>query len=262
MPFVVHDASQWETWHFAAWAAAILTGMHLLTVIIPAAFEGRTAKIAVRGKHLDAFGTVDWACVYFNKFASIFFVYHYIQVMWYTNSVAWGVQNATAANTLGSLLGFYLLYDLVYTLFHRLLHHRSVYGLVHKHHHKQKAPSRGNLDAINVHPLEFVCGEYLHLACVYLVPCHAYAAVVFLAAGGVFASLNHTRFDVNFITAAVYNVKNHDVHHRLPESNYGQYTMLWDRAFGSYRPYHEHDGGAADRPDSSDAEGAAKAKAA
>jgi sterol desaturase/sphingolipid hydroxylase (fatty acid hydroxylase superfamily) len=95
----------------------------------------------------------------------------------------------------------------VYTLFHRALHHRAVYACVHKHHHKQKAPSRGNLDAINVHPLEFICGEYLHLACVYAVPCHAYAAAVFLAAGGVFASLNHTRFDVNFLTAAVYNVK-------------------------------------------------------
>ena len=95
----------------------------------------------------------------------------------------------------------------VYTLFHRFLHHRSVYGLVHKHHHKQKAPSRGNLDAINVHPFEFVCGEYLHLACVYLIPCHAYAAGLFMALAGVFASLNHTRFDVNFLSAAVYTVK-------------------------------------------------------
>jgi sterol desaturase/sphingolipid hydroxylase (fatty acid hydroxylase superfamily) len=34
-------------------------------------------------------------------------------------------------------------------------------------------------------------------------------------------------------------VKNHDVHHRLPESNYGQYIMLWDYLFGSYRPYTE-----------------------
>jgi sterol desaturase/sphingolipid hydroxylase (fatty acid hydroxylase superfamily) len=36
-----------------------------------------------------------------------------------------------------------------------------------------------------------------------------------------------------------YTVKNHDVHHRLPESNYGQYIMLWDHIFGSYRPYNE-----------------------
>lgn len=105
------------------------------------------------------------------------------------------------------MLWFFTCLDKVYTLFHRFLHHRSVYGLVHKHHHKQKAPSRGNLDAINVHPFEFVCGEYLHLACVYCVPCHAYAAGLFMALAGVFASLNHTRFDVSFLSAAVYTVK-------------------------------------------------------
>jgi hypothetical protein len=44
-----------------------------------------------------------------------------------------------------------------------------VYRLVHKHHHRQHAPSRGNTDAVNVHPFEFVVGEYLHLAAVLLV---------------------------------------------------------------------------------------------
>jgi sterol desaturase/sphingolipid hydroxylase (fatty acid hydroxylase superfamily) len=41
---------------------------------------------------------------------------------------------------------------------------------IHKHHHRQKAPSRGTADAINVHPFEFVCGEYNHLLAIYLVP--------------------------------------------------------------------------------------------
>jgi sterol desaturase/sphingolipid hydroxylase (fatty acid hydroxylase superfamily) len=48
------------------------------------------------------------------------------------------------------------------------------------------------------------------------------------------------------------------VHHRLPESNYGQYIMLWDHAFGSYRPYQEHYGSGA----GSSTAGTAKAKAA
>mmetsp|Transcript_55893 Transcript_55893/g.112031 ORF Transcript_55893/g.112031 Transcript_55893/m.112031 type:complete len:180 (+) Transcript_55893:389-928(+) len=158
---------------------------------------------------------------------------------WLVDSVAWGWDTLTVRNSLGSLLSFYVVYDLVYTLFHRALHHRAVYHLVHKHHHKQKAPSRGNTDAINVHPFEFVCGEYLHLLCVWLVPCHVSAVVTFVVAGGVFASLNHTRFDVSVFSPAIYTVKNHDVHHRLPESNYGQYIMLWDYVFGSYRPYTE-----------------------
>jgi sterol desaturase/sphingolipid hydroxylase (fatty acid hydroxylase superfamily) len=88
-------------------------------------------------------------------------------------------------------------------LFHRALHHRSIYHLVHKHHHKQKAPSRGNTDAINVHPFEFVSGEYLHLLCIWLVPCHVASAVTFVVAGGIFASLNHTRYDVSFLNSAM-----------------------------------------------------------
>jgi sterol desaturase/sphingolipid hydroxylase (fatty acid hydroxylase superfamily) len=37
----------------------------------------------------------------------------------------------------------YIAYDLFYSLFHRALHNRSVYRWVHKHHHRQMAPSRG-----------------------------------------------------------------------------------------------------------------------
>jgi hypothetical protein len=42
-----------------------------------------------------------------------FFVYHYIQVMYYAKTVTWGAENVTLANTVGSLLAFYVLYDLV-----------------------------------------------------------------------------------------------------------------------------------------------------
>ena len=41
MPFIVYDACQWEPWHFLAWGSGIIAGMHVLTVIIPAAFEGQ-----------------------------------------------------------------------------------------------------------------------------------------------------------------------------------------------------------------------------
>ena len=38
-------------------------------------------------------------------------------------------------------------------------------------------------------------------------------------------------------------MRNHDVHHWFPESNYGQYLMLWDHVFGSFKPYPEKQGG-------------------
>ena len=138
----------------------------------------------------------------------------------------------------------FALYDLVYSLFHRALHHQRVYRLVHKHHHRQHAPSRGNTDAINVHPFEFVVGEYNHLlamrlVCAALTPLggvHVAALLSFLVLGGAAASLNHTRLGVA-LPLGLYDVRWHDVHHRMPRCNYGQYTVLWDRLLGTYRPW-------------------------
>ena len=64
------------------------------------------------------------------------------------------------------------------------------------------------------------------------------------------------------ICISIAQSQNHDVHHRLPESNYGQYTMLWDHAFGSYRPYKEHYGNEPGGAEAAAADGAGKAKAA
>ena len=77
--------------------------------------------------------------------------------------VVWEHDKATALNTVGSLFALFVLYDFAYTSFHIALHHPSVYWMVHKHHHRQKVPSRGNVDAVNVHPFEFTTGEYVAL---------------------------------------------------------------------------------------------------
>lgn len=109
----------------------------------------------------------------------------------------------------------------------------------------QKAPSRGNVDAVNVHPFEFVCGEYNHMLAVllvsrFLVPVHVATLLAFIVIGGFLASLNHTRFDVRFpVLSCIYQVRYHDIHHWFPDSNYGQYIMLWDHVFASFKPYPE-----------------------
>jgi len=196
---------------------------------------GGAVKIPVKGKHLDEFESQDLLFITINKLLTALFVYHVIHVCYYAEGIKLAHEDATVLNTVGSLACFYAMYDFLYMWFHRILHIPALYPLVHKHHHRQKAPSRGNLDAINVHPFEFLVGEYLHLLTVYTVPCHVYAVVVFILAGGILASLNHTRYDVNI--PGFFSVKVHDVHHRVPMSNYAQYTMFWDKLHGSYRDY-------------------------
>lgn len=232
--FELQDANTWQWWFFPSFCGVIFLGLEILSVLVPALFQGAN-KIPVKGKHLDELEKLDKTFVLINKFATALFVYHFIRYTINAPNIKWRSEEVTLGNTLGAYIAFYFFYDFFYMWFHRTLHIRSLYPLIHKHHHRQKAPSRGNIDAINVHPFEFVVGEYLHLATVLVIPCHIYTAVFFILIGGLLASLNHTRFDVTI--PKIYDVKVHDVHHRIPESNYGQYTMFWDRVFGSFRPY-------------------------
>lgn len=244
--FVLAEAPTWSWWAYAAWLALVLGALELLSagvLLAGDAWFGRT--IRVRGKHLDRFEALDVAFVLFNKCTTPLFSYHLVRLGWAGSFVRWSTSDLSAlqcAVQLCLLLPLlYVVYDFFYTLFHRALHHRSVYWLVHKHHHRQKAPSRGNLDAVNVHPFEFLVGEYLHLLAAVLVgyavaPVHFVPLLVFILFGGVLASLNHTRFDVKSpVFPQLYQVKFHDIHHWYPDANYGQYSMLWDRVFGWFR---------------------------
>lgn len=230
------DIRTWSLGTSIGFSAVIMLGLQVLSWIIPFAFSTTGAKlIPIKGKHLDEFNTTDNVFIFINKCLTIMFVYHMLWLCPQFSTIEWDMDKLSIFNTLGSMVLFVVFYDFFYATFHWILHFRSLYALIHKHHHRQKAPSRGNLDAINVHPFEFFCGEYLHLLTVYCIPCHIVTVIVFILAGGVFASLNHTRFDV--VIPGLFSVKAHDVHHRLPESNYGQYTMLWDWLAGSYRAY-------------------------
>ncbi|RNF19350.1 putative C-5 sterol desaturase [Trypanosoma conorhini] len=142
------------------------------------------------------------------------------------------------------LVVLFVVYDFFYTLFHWGLHWPPIYPLIHKHHHRQLTPFRGIDDSINDHPFEYVTGEYLHLFVLYLLTrvtpvgqVHALTAVVFIFIGGTLAGLNHTRIDVRI--PYLFNVCAHDLHHAQFHYNYGQYIMLWDWVFGTFKSYPE-----------------------
>uniref|UniRef100_A0A7R9W2V0 Fatty acid hydroxylase domain-containing protein n=1 Tax=Pseudictyota dubia TaxID=2749911 RepID=A0A7R9W2V0_9STRA len=205
--------------------------------------------IPVRGKHLDELSSKDNLFIGLNKLATAPFVYFMVRYMFYEPNSSWAPRNITWMNTLLPLPIIFVAYDFFYTLLHWALHIKAIYGYIHKHHHHQKAPSRANVDAVNVHPIEYFLGEYNHIFACFLycrvmgMELHIAAIVLFLVIGGTLAGLNHTRFDcvVKLWGATIYDSKHHDVHHRIPQSNYGQYIMLWDRIFGSFRDYDPND---------------------
>lgn len=204
-------------------------------------------RIPVRGKHLDDFGPTDRLFIALSKAQTGPFVYLLLRYCFYEPNVLWRMEDASLWTVLLPLPVIFLVYDFFYTLLHWFLHVKAVYPLVHKHHHHQKAPSRATDDAVNVHPVEYTLGEYNHMLALFLccrclgLRVHIVTVVCFLAVGGVLAGWNHTRFDIEWTvlggTLTIYDSKAHDVHHRIPQCNYGQYTMFWDYVFGTYRRY-------------------------
>eukprot|EP00934_Nitzschia_sp_Nitz4_P009063 Nitzschia sp. Nitz4//scaffold20_size174350//30338//31503//NITZ4_002084-RA/size174350-snap-gene-0.214-mRNA-1//1//CDS//3329541755//9053//frame0 len=206
-------------------------------------------SIPVRGKHLDDFSNTDLLFIGISKVQTGPFVYFLLRYAISEPNFLWMPNQMSFFNVILPLPILFLVFDFFYTILHWALHIKAVYGFVHKHHHTQKAPSRANDDAINVHPIEYILGEYNHLFAFFLccrvmnMKIHAVAALLFLSVGAVLAGWNHVRYDItiNFLGLNLYDSKAHDVHHRIPQSNYGQYTVFWDYLFGSYRPYDPND---------------------
>ena len=206
-------------------------------------------RIPVRGKHLDDLESIDVLYVTLNKIATVPFVYILMKYMYHEPNAIWSLQSISLTNTLLTIPPFFIIYDFFYTILHWALHIQSVYGYIHKHHHRQKAPSRANVDAVNVHPMEYFLGEYNHVLAIFIycnlleLEMHILTLPVIFIMAAVLTGLNHTRFDskVEIMGITLYDSKWHDVHHRIPQSNYGQYINMWDRIFGTFRMYDPND---------------------
>lgn len=242
---VLHP-DQWGAVELLVLGGATQIGLEFYRHGIPRVFSS-WESLPARGKPLDKLAPQDERCIAFSQVAIVVMTFHYLQFMAMSPNVLWKPEQATVTNTFLALALFFVVYDFFYAPFHRALHHRSVYAYVHKHHHRQVVPTRGNTDAINVHPFEFLMGEYNHVLAIYLVsrfvmPIHAIACVLFLVVGGCLATLNHTRLDciflhVPFTNVPIFGVRAHDTHHAIPNTNYGQYIMLWDYVMGTFRPH-------------------------
>jgi len=232
--------------------AVVIAGMELINYLVKTIGSiGRKPSqyVPVRGKHLDVLSMKDKLFIGLSKFQTPPFTYFLFKYMWNEPNAVWQMNQVNLMNTLAPLPIFFVVYDFFYTILHWALHIKAIYRFVHKHHHHQKAPSRAQIDAINVHPVEFALGEYNHLFAAFLccrllgMQMHVCCVVLILLFSAVLASLNHTRFDVclQVMGLTLFDSKVHDVHHRFPQSNFGQYIMLWDHIFGTFRPYNPND---------------------
>lgn len=238
---------------------AVVCGAHLLfgDVAWPYISRQLPDSLPPKAAPLVVLSARDKAVLFMNRVLTSLLVYHTLQLAcssYFDQTDLLSAADSLHAVAMGKQFAIWLLmyfpatilvFDAVYAPYHRfLLHAQWLFPWIHKHHHGQHCCFRGNVDAINAHPVEYLIGGYIHLfsasvtasvaQTLFTYTPHAMFLGLQLIVCGLMSTLNHTRVDVRI--PYVYNVWWHDLHHRVPASNYGQYTMFWDWVFGWYKP--------------------------
>lgn len=168
LAFILFESSHWEWYQIGLWVGAIILALEILSRVVMLV-RPYFSPIPPKGKSLERLALVDHLYIWFNRLCTPIFTFQVIQFCWYSPYVSWRLEEVGLLNTIGAMIAMFIIYDFFYSIYHRTLHIRGIYKYIHKHHHRQNVPSRGNVDAINVHPIEFVMGEYNHLLVMYIV---------------------------------------------------------------------------------------------
>lgn len=177
------------------------------------------------------FAAVAVAAVAFNRATGAFQLYYDIDAYgwaWFWLSIPAGL----------------LVHDFYFYWTHRFMHLPQVYERVHEWHHRSTNPSP--LAAFAFHPLEAVIEAGGFIAILLIVPIHplAFLAVSFIMiAMNVMGHLGYELLPRGFAQSPLSNWFNtatsHNQHHRTYSYNYGLYTLIWDRLFGTLHPRYE-----------------------
>lgn len=129
--------------------------------------------------------------------------------------------------------------DLLMYIFHYLIHKTFVYKLVHQLHHEATDPEP--IDLFILHPLETVGFASLWFSVLILFSLNIYSIIFFSLLNILFGMIGHlsmeplsekTRrlFFFRYIGSSTF----HHNHHKDEQHNFGFYTNIWDRFFGTY----------------------------
>lgn len=152
------------------------------------------------------------------------------------------LQAPSLSTTIAQFVLYFFAFDLYYYLFHRLLHTEFFYRFVHSFHHKSTRPTP--LTSYSVHPFEgfmsfmFTIGMFtvmdMSLTAFYAMNAYSVMHAVVLHSGHDFFPRWWYR---NPITKYYVTPAFHDMHHSNPRGvNFGIYTTIWDRVFGTISP--------------------------
>jgi Delta7-sterol 5-desaturase len=137
-----------------------------------------------------------------------------------------------------------LIHDAYFYGIHRLMHHPKLFRLIHRVHHQSTNPSPWTAYAF--HPLEAVLEAGIIPLIAFTLPVQQHSLGLFLLFQffyNVYGHLGYELFPKNFQKNKIGRWVNtgtaHNQHHEHFHGNYGLYTLIWDRVFGTLRKDYE-----------------------
>lgn len=135
--------------------------------------------------------------------------------------------------------------DIAMYVLHRFAHHPLFFKLVHRVHHRYDNPRPLTLFVMN--PLEALSFGVLWLLLVSLYNATWLGMSVYLVFNVVFGLIGHVgveplteRWKTTPVIKYISTSSFHAGHHHDGNYNFGFYTLIWDRLFGTLEPDYEH----------------------
>lgn len=138
----------------------------------------------------------------------------------------------------------FLIHDAYFYWAHRMMHHPRLFKAIHKVHHQSTNPSPWTAYAF--HPFEAVVEAGIILVLGFVLPVHQAAFGLFMLfqfSYNVYGHLGYELYPKNFQRTWIGKWINtgtaHNQHHQYFHGNFGLYTLIWDRLFGTLREDYE-----------------------
>jgi len=154
------------------------------------------------------------------------------------------IQLRPAGDLFNVLLDFVVLFfamDFAMYVFHRVAHLPILYPLIHDTHHRFENPRPLTLFVLN--PFETLGFGALWLVVIAIYPSSFIGMILYLTLNVAFGLMGHLGVEpfprrwlklpvIGYISTSTFHAEHHqDRHH-----NYGFYTVIWDRLFGTLSP--------------------------
>ena len=137
-----------------------------------------------------------------------------------------------------------LVHDFYFYWAHRFMHLPGVFERVHRVHHLSTNPSP--LAAFAFHPLEAVIEAMGFILILVVVPMHPLAFLTFSTVMITINVLGHLGYEIYPgalqsmpVRRLLNTATSHNQHHRAFNYNFGFYTLVWDKLFGTMHPRYE-----------------------